>query len=71
MSRETEYTSVLDKIIIEEEIKFSEWAVEGGEQVWSTTFVIQYLIKFGDKPKFRCLWWREKVDLKFAQGEVQ
>ena len=49
MSRETEYTSVLDKIIIEEEIKFSEWAVEGGEQVWSTTFVIQYLIKFGDK----------------------
>lgn len=61
MSRE--YTSVSDKIIIEEEIKFSEWAVvEVGGQVWSTTFMIQYLIKFGDKPKFRCLWWQEKVD---------
>ena len=42
MSRETEYASVLDKIIIEQEIKFSEWAVVegGGGQVWSTPFVI-------------------------------
>lgn len=68
MSGETEYTSVSDKIIIEEEREFSEWAVEGGGRydlphswfsTWSNLVTNQSLGACGDERRWTkvCSSW--------------
>lgn len=78
MSGETEYTSVSDKIIIEEEREFSEWAVEGGGRydlphswfsTWSNLVTNQSLGACGDERRWTkvCSSWSSIGKKKYGQ----